>query len=37
MKREELNYIYPNGHSITHHMKWFKGSINRGFTSDIAA
>ena len=34
---ENLNYLYPNGHRITHQMRWFKGSRNRGFTSDTAA
>ena len=34
---ENLNYLYPNGHRITHQMRWFKGSRNRGFTSDKAA
>ena len=34
---ENLNYLYPNGHRMTHQMKWFKGSRNRGFKSDIAA
>ena len=34
---ENLNYLYPNGHRITHQMRWFKGSRNRGLKSDIAA
>ena len=34
---ENLNYVYPNGHRITHQMRWFKGSRNRCFTSDKAA
>ena len=34
---ENLNYLYPNGHRITHQMRWFKGSRDRGFKSDIAA
>ena len=34
---ENLNYLYPNGHRITHQMKWFKGSRNRCLRSDIAA
>ena len=34
---ENLNYLYPNGHRITHQMRWFKGSRNRCFTSDKAA
>jgi len=27
---ENLNYLYPNGHRITHQMRWFKGSRDRG-------
>ena len=34
---ENLNYLYPNGHYMTHQMKWFKGSRDRGFRPDIAA
>ena len=34
---ENLKYLYPNGHRITHQMRWFKGSRNRGFKSDIVA
>ena len=34
---ENLNYLYPNGHRITHQMRWFKGSRERGLKSDIAA
>ena len=34
---ENLNYLYPNGHRITHQMRWFKGSRDRGFKSDITA
>ena len=34
---ENLNYVYPNGHRITHQMRWFKWSLNRVFTSDTAA
>ena len=34
---ENLNYLYPNGHRITHQMRWFKGSRDRGLNSDIAA
>ena len=36
-KLGNLNYLYPNGHRITHQMRWFKGSRDRGFNSDIAA
>ena len=31
------NYLYPDGHRITPQMKWFKGSLERGFKSDMAA
>ena len=34
---ENLNYFYPNGHRITHQMRWFKGSRDRCLRSDIAA
>ena len=34
---ENLNYLYPNGHRITHQMRWFKGSRDRCLKSDIAA
>ena len=34
---EKLNYLYPNGHRITHQMRWFKGSRDRCSRSDIAA
>ena len=34
---ENLTYLYPNGHRITHQMRWFKGSRDRGLKSDIAA
>ena len=34
---ENLNYLYPNGHRITHQMRWFKGSRERSFKSDIAS
>ena len=34
---ENLNYLYPNGHRMTHQMRWFKGSRDRGLKSDIAA
>ncbi len=33
---ENLNYLYPNGHRITHQMRWFKGSRNRGLSNDAA-
>ena len=31
------NYLYPDGHRITPQMKWFKGSRERVFKSDMAA
>ena len=34
---ENLNYLYPNGHRISHQMRWFKGSRDRFLRSDIAA
>ena len=34
---EKLSYLYPNGHRMTHQMRWFKGSRDRGLSSDIAA
>ena len=34
---KKLNYLYPNGHRITHQMRWFKGSRDRCLRSDIAA
>ena len=36
-KIENLNYLYPNGHRVTNQMKWFKGSRDRGLSSDMAA
>ena len=34
---ERLSYLYPDGHRITHQMRWFKGSRDRGLSSDFAA
>ena len=34
---ENLNYLYPNGHRVTHQMRWFKGSRDRKRKRDIAA
>ena len=34
---ENRNYLYPDGHRMTHQMRWFKGSLERGLKSDIAA
>tara|TARA_B100000965_G_C19188031_1_gene581883 strand:+ start:266 stop:451 length:186 start_codon:yes stop_codon:yes gene_type:complete len=27
---ENLKYLYPNGHRMTHQLRWFKGSRDRG-------
>ena len=37
MSTENLNYLYPNGHRMTNQMRWFKGSRDRGLSTDIAA
>tara|TARA_B100000214_G_scaffold6247_1_gene4579 strand:- start:460 stop:636 length:177 start_codon:yes stop_codon:yes gene_type:complete len=37
ISNENLNYLYPYGHRMTHQMRWFKGSRDRGLRSDIAA
>ena len=34
---DNLNYLYPNGHRMTHQMRWFKGSRDRGLQSNMAA
>ena len=34
---ENSHYLYPNGHRMTHQMRWFKGSRDRGLKSNIAA
>ena len=34
---ENVNYLYPNVHRITHQIKWFKGSRDRGFKPDSVA
>ena len=34
---ENRNYLYPHGHRMTHQMRWFKGSLDRGLESDIPA
>ena len=31
------DYLYPNGHRMTHQMRWYKGSRDRGLNSDMAA
>ncbi len=30
---ENINYLYPNGHRITHQMRWFKASRDRVLAS----
>ena len=32
-----LNYLYPNGHRMTHQMRWFKGTRDIDSKSDLAA
>ena len=34
---DNFKYLYPNGHRVTHQLRWYKGSRNRGLRSDIAA
>ena len=34
---ENLAYLYPNGHRMTHQMRWFKGSRERGKRSNTTA
>tara|TARA_Y100001968_G_C18956240_1_gene525513 strand:- start:104 stop:289 length:186 start_codon:yes stop_codon:yes gene_type:complete len=34
---ENLNYLYSNAHRTRTNIRWFKGSRDRGFKSDIAA
>ena len=34
---ENLHYLYPHGHRITHQMRWFKVSHSRGCKPDIVA
>ena len=29
ISNENLNYLYPNGHRMTHQMRWFKGSFDK--------
>tara|TARA_B100000700_G_C14830385_1_gene754208 strand:+ start:344 stop:529 length:186 start_codon:yes stop_codon:yes gene_type:complete len=33
---ENHNYLYQYGHRMSHQIKWFKGSRNRGLKSEIA-
>jgi len=37
ISNEKLNYLYPNAHSMTHKMRWFKGSPDKDLRPDIAA
>ena len=34
---DNLNYLYPNGHRITHQMRWIKGSRDIAGNSNISA
>jgi len=34
---KSLNYLYPNGHRMTHQMKWYKGCRDRGLRVDVTA
>ena len=34
---QNCKFLYPNGHRMTHQMRWFKGSRDRGLKIDIAA
>ena len=34
---QNLRHLYPYGHRVTHQMRWFKGSRDRGLKSDIAS
>ena len=34
---ENVNYLHPNFHGMKHKIRWFKGSRDRGFKSDLAA
>ena len=34
---QNRKFLYPNGHRMTHQMRWFKGSRDRGLKIDIAA
>ena len=33
---EKFSYLYPDGHRITHQMRWFKSSSVRNSSSYIA-
>ena len=34
---QNLNYLYPNGHRMTHQMRWFKVGRERDLRSDMTA
>ena len=34
---DNLSYLYPNGHRMTHQLRWFKGIRDRDLRSDIPA
>ena len=34
---DNLNYLYPNGHRMTHQMRWLKAIRNRSSISNFAA
>ena len=36
-RNERIRYLYPDGHRITHQMRWFKGSRDRGLRSNKVA
>ena len=36
-RSQNLNYLYPNGHRMTHQTKWFKASRDRFFRENIVA
>ena len=33
---ERINCLYPNGHRMTHQLKWFKSSFVNSILSDIS-
>tara|TARA_Y100001968_G_C18984682_1_gene538509 strand:- start:185 stop:370 length:186 start_codon:yes stop_codon:yes gene_type:complete len=35
--KDNIKYLYPNGHRLAPQMRWFKGSRDRGFRNDIVA
>ena len=34
---ENYNYLYPNGHRITHQMRWFKASRDMALRAYLSA